>query len=32
MALVAGKTLRPYEFIPREVGRIGAVQNKEIGA
>jgi len=26
--MVPGKTLRPYDIIPREVDRIGAVQNK----
>jgi len=28
MPLVPGKVLRPYDIIPREVDRIGAVQNK----
>jgi hypothetical protein len=28
MPLVPGKTLRPYDIIPREVHGIGAVQNK----
>jgi len=28
MPLVPGKTLRPYDIIPREADRIGAAQNK----
>jgi hypothetical protein len=28
MPLAPGKTLRPYDIIPREVDRIGAVENR----
>jgi len=28
MPLVPGRTLPPYDIIPREIDRIGAVQNK----
>jgi len=32
MPLISGKTLRTYDAVPREVGRIGGVQNKVKGA
>ena len=28
MPVVPGKTLRPYDVVPRELDRIGTVQNK----